>query len=367
MEIPKVLDNKLQEKTIVNFVFLLLYFIPFLIFIVFEILFINYVVLFQSGLLILFAVITGFLINLIWGIELKNKTQRERNKISFISIKINRVNIILGSIVSIIFIGVVAYNIGHILIKGCTTSDDFELLIDGEDMISLDDITHTDHHKEKRFIPNPEVKNFVIDRICKHEQVLFFIFIAFLLYLFVLHLVTIYCYLFHVGYLEHNKPSKYFHFIFTIIHFIPIALLLFCQIILVHKVTVFYTGLLLPFGLVNGIFISVLCESKLSNENLLIFIIKRRSRYLIIISSVFSFIFICIYLGYLYSLYYECGTVISMPVPPSVTEFIITEICQHEYIHAIIYLVFLSFLIILHISTVLVYSIYYSIKNLITI
>jgi len=370
----KLIDIKLQEKKTVSFVFCLLYFIPFLIFIVFILLYKNYVFIFQTGLLLLFAVITGFLINLLWGMELRNKTQREKNKISFNSIKENRVNIILGSIVSIIVISVAAYNLGHILITGCTSPDDIELLDDNieHDLVSLDEIKHTDNHphhdKQKRelqYLPNTEVNNYVLDKLCNHEQVLFFILIIFLLYIFILHIVTVYCYLFHVGYLDQNKPSKYYHFVFTMCHFIPLILLLFFQIVLVQNVSVFQTGLLLPFGLVNGIFISILCGSKLTSKYELIFIIKRRSRYLIIISSIFSFIFLCIYLVSLLSLYIECGT--TLPSSLTITQFIVKEICENEYSQTIILLVFLSYLLILHLITLIVYSFYYSIKNLIPI
>lgn len=381
MDNPKVIDIKLQEKKTVNFVFCLLYFIPFLIILVFILLYKNYVFIFQSGLLLLFAVLTGFLINLLWGIDLKNKTQKERNKMTFNSIKENRVNIILGSIVSIIIISVAAYNIGHILITGCTSPDDIELLDDNieHEFVSLNELKHSKHNhdeeeleiedinkkRENQFIPNPEVNNFVLDRLCNHEQILFFIFVIFLFYIFFLHIITIYCYLFNVGYLDQNKPSKYYHFVFTLCHFIPLVLMIFFQIILVQTVTVFQTGLLLPFGLVNGIFISILCGSKLTSKHELIFIIKGRSRYLIIITSIFSLIFLCIYLISLLSLYSDCGS--SSTSSLNFTQFIVKEICEKEYSQSIILLVFLSYLLILHLTTLIVYSIYYSIKNFIPI
>src|SRR4029078_3706641 len=116
--------KKLNEERIINLVIALLYIVPFIGFLVLFILGINYVSIFQTGLLIVYAVLTGLYLNITFGFQFKSyqlNDNVQQNIEIMKRIKRQKVNIITISLISIIFLGIYAYNLTNILALGCPT------------------------------------------------------------------------------------------------------------------------------------------------------------------------------------------------------------------------------------------------------
>jgi hypothetical protein len=384
MDEKKVKHEK--EKQTVNYIIASLYIIPFFCFLFIQIIWIYYLSIFQTGLLIIYGVLTGLFINITFGIDFPDYlSPKIKMKNSLKIILKNRINIITISFISIIFIGVYAYNLSNILIFGCPTIGspdgikDIELLNYDENVYYLheinDDHNHhsrNDHHhggdeepveKEKRFIPNSNVHNFKLNRLCKDENVLFFIIIFFLFYIILLNIVTVISYGKNITSWNPKYNKKYNHFIFLILHFIPFCFVLFFQIILVYRVSVIQSGLLIPFGLITGILVSVM-RNKEDNS---IFKITGKDRILIILFSLLSTLFTSLYLFNLSKLYSECVNYI-IPSPPSTnkmfTDFMVVELCEKEFAITITILIFISYLLVLNFVTVIIYTFYFKINHL---
>lgn len=374
--------KKLKEKQIVNFIFSILYIIPLVGILFIQIFWVYNISIFQTGLLIIYGLLTGLFLNLTFGF--KYPLYMDKRKIGHGAYRIfnQRINIITISFISLIFIGIYAYNISNIIFFGCPTINnpggikDIELLNYEEEKYYIHEIGNDNHEDNKKrelnILQNSKVHNFVLFRLCNNEQVLYFFILFFLLYLILLHIVTIYSYGRNIIYWI-DESLKYNHFIFLILHFIPFMIILILQIFLVYQVSVIQSGLLIPFGFVNGIFVSILRDGRESDINRLTkektFKITARNRIYIIISSIFSLIFILFFLYNLSKTYSECSNQLPMPIKPPITnkmftDFMVIEMCGPEYAISITILIFIYYLLILNFVTFIVYTIYFSIKNL---
>ena len=145
-----------KEKHIVNYIIASLYIIPFFGFLFIQIIWIYYLSIFQTGLLIIYGVLTGLFLNITFGIDFPAYLHPKiKMKNSMKIILKNRINIITISFISIIFIGVYAYNLSNILIFGCPTVGspdgikDIELLNYDENGYYLHEI-NDDHNHHSR-------------------------------------------------------------------------------------------------------------------------------------------------------------------------------------------------------------------------
>lgn len=368
--------NNLNEKRIINLVISLLYIIPFIGFLILFIIGINYISIFQTGLFIIYGVLTGIFFNITFGFEFKSYIQEDRVKQNieiYRRIIRQKVNIITISLCSIVFLAIYAYNLTNIIAFGCPTVGgtlkDIELLSQYEEIgyylheLGKDDHGDKDIDREKRdvnFLPNSRVHNFVLYRLCNDETVLFFIVLFSLFYVLFLHIFTI------VGYFrvwKRTEPLKYNHFVYILLHFIPLCIFLFFQIVLVYKVSVIQSGLLIPFGLINGILIAIL-TNKTTNKN---FEITGLNRLLIILSSILSMAFVILYIINLSSLYSQCSGPINFPMVPITnkmfSDFMIIEICNHEFVYTIFILIYIYYVIVLNVFTILMFIFYFKINT----
>jgi hypothetical protein len=365
--------KKLKEERIINLVITFLYLIPFIGFLVLFIIGINYISIFQTGLFIVYAVLTGLYINMTFGYQFKTYqiNSETQNKEIIKRIKRQRINIITISLISIIFLAIYAYNLTNIIAFGCPTVGgtlrDIELLDQYEETgYYLKDINdnHQHQHHDKRdvnFLPATAVHNFVLYRLCNDENVLFYIVLFFLFYILLLHGFTIVAYIRNIGMWKREESLKYNHFIIILLHFIPLCLLLFFQIILVYKVSVIQSGLLVPFGLLNGILLSLITNT--SNKR---FEITWINRILIILASLLSMGFVVLYIINLSSNYAQCSGPINFPIIPITnkmfTDFMIVEICNHEFIYSIFILIYIYYIMVLNLFTALMFIFYFKIN-----
>ena len=372
--------KQLNEKRIINLVISFLHIIPFIGFLVLFIIGINYISIFQASLLIIYGVLTGLYFNITFGFSFKSYQLNDnikQNKEILKRIQRQKVNIITISLISLVFLGIYAYNLTNVLAFGCPTVGgtlkDIELLTYYEETgyflheLNADD----DHHHKKEeeskkrdvnFLPNSAVHNFVLYRLCNDENVLFYIVLSYLLYILLLHGFTIVSYFKNIGVWKREESLKYNHYVFILLHFIPLCILLFFQIVLVYKVSVIQSGLLIPFGLLNGILLSIITNK--TNKN---FEITGTNRILIILSSFLSLGFVILYIINLSSLYAQCSGPINFPIVPITnkmfSDFMIVEVCNHEFIYTIFILIYIYYIMILNVFTILMFIFYFKINS----
>lgn len=369
--------KKLNEARIVNLIITFLYVIPFIGFLVLFILGINYISIFQTGLLIIYAVLTGLYLNITFGFQFKSYQINDnelQNKEILRRIKHQRVNVITISLISIIFLAIYAYNLTNIIAFGCPTVGgtlkDIELLDYYEEtgyyLTEIDD--HHPHHpqnnhgkRDVNFLPATAVHNFVLYRLCNDENVLFYVVLFFLFYIVLLHGFTIVAYVRNIEMWKREETLKYNHFVIILLHFIPLCLLLFFQIVLVYKVSVIQSGLLIPFGLLNGILLSLITNK--SNKG---FEITWINRTLIILASLLSMGFVLLYIINITFDYSQCSGPINFPMVPITnkmfSDFMIVEICNHEFIYSIFILIYIYYIMVLNLFTVLMFIFYFKIN-----
>jgi len=369
--------KKLQKK--INSILFILHFIPYALYIIYQLFWINYIFVFQTGLLIIYGLLTGLYFNVVLGFNYQDFT----NKKDIVDEHIKRIRQIKSNMITITFIGIIFYaiclfNLSNIIIAGCPSINspdgikNIELL-DIDKGYSLNDIEE-DNHDIKRalqFLPNNDVNNFISSRLCHNEIVLFYLLFFFLIYILILNIITFYSYSYKITNWDDSKSTKYHHFVFTLLHFIPFLIVLAFNIIFVYRVTMIYNGLLIPFGFTTGILISVLrtqqgslfkYDSKISRK----FLLTSANRFYICISSLISILFVIIYIG---KMSYSLSLCVSnIPYTTDVTnkaytDFLITELCNNEYIQSIILICFISYNIVLALITLILYLFYF--KNVI--
>lgn len=372
--------KKLNDKRIVGITLTIIYIFSFIGYLILLLIGINFISIFQSGLLIIFGLLTGIFLNLTFGFEYKTY---DKDKVRKTTIYINRIlkhkiTIITISLISIVFLAIYAYNLTNILAFGCPSIGgplrDIELLNYDEIGYYIEEVPEEkdDHHhhnnnKEKRdlnFIPNSKVHNFVLYRLCNDENVLFFIILFSLFFLVFLHLFTIVSYVKDttIQYWIQENQSKYNHFVFLLLHFMPLCIILFFQIVLVYKVSVIESGLLIPFGLLTGTLVSVIFNSNKPH-----FIITRINRIIIILSSFLSLIFVGLFIINISILYSQCSGPINFPSTPITnkmfSDFMIIELCQNEFVYTIFILIYIYYLIGLNIITLSLFIFYFKINS----
>lgn len=369
---------------IVNLTIFLLFFIPYLIFIIYQLFWLNYIYLFQSGLLIIYGLITGILFNVIYGHDLPSfKSKDEANNDFNERISKLKTNIITSTVIGLIFFAILIYNISNIIILGCPSIGspdglrDIELLDLDKDgqyyyLHEIEEDVHTETSsslkRDTQFISNDNVFNFYITRLCYNEVVLFYVVLFSLIYLFFLNFVTLYSYLSKITYWDITKSTRYHHFIFLLLHFIPFIIILFAQILFVYRVNMIYNGLLIPFGFVTGLLVSIMRTQTVvdfdrKHKRKLMFKITTGNRLGICLSSLLSALFVLIYIGKITYSFAQCTG--NIPLPPHhftnkmYTDFLILELCNNEYVQSIIFIAFSGFVFVLTAITLLLYIFYF--------
>src|ERR1041385_4829447 len=366
-------------KIVANTLFFL-YFIPYLLYVVTQLFFLNYVFLFQTGLLILYSLTTGMLLHISYG----NNTPSTMNKKDYLFELVHMVfqlkcNILSVTTISMIFTAICLYNMSNIIIFGCPTINspdgikEIELLNgDIDRLYSLDEIEdiHIDHSLKRSTLLfyNKNVNDFYLTILCFDEQVLFYIVLFFSIYLMLLNFVTIYSYCFSINAWDYNKSTRYHHFVFTSLHFIPVLIILMAQIVFVYRVSMIYNGLYVPFGFLTGLLIAIM---RTQSSNIYYdnnggvrnqFEITSPNRFYICISSIFSIIYLFIYIAKLMYSFSQCTSNIPYPTESTnkmYTDFLVTELCSNEYIPSILLISFVSYILVLSLVTLLLYLFYF--------